>query len=133
MLLTFAVVFDLRTRHIPNGLTLTGLLLGLLWHGASGVPGLVFAVEGIGVASVMVIFWMARALGAGDVKLLGAVGALMGPVFLLWTVLGAIFAGGILSLAMVLARGTLKGRMPLAPVIALGALFAALRQQVGLL
>lgn len=133
ILLTVAVACDLRMRRIPNGLTLAGLLLGLLWHGISGMPGLAFAMEGIGAASVTVIFWVARVLGAGDVKLLSAIGAIMGPVFLFWTLLGAIFAGGLLSLTLLCARGTLSGRMPLAPAIALGALFAAFRHHEGLL
>ena len=127
-LLLPATAFDLAQRRIPNGLPLLGVLMGLLWHGiTSGGPGLVFSLEGIGLAALTLLFWMARALGAGDVKLLGAVGALMGPSFLLWTLLGAILAAGLMALMTALRRGKLTGQLPLAPAIALGAAFALLK------
>ena len=133
-LLLTAAGFDLAHRRIPNWLTLSGLLLGLLWHAITGGgPDLVFALEGLGVAGLTVILWMAKALGAGDVKLLGVIGVWMGPVFLLWALLGTIFAGGLLALALVVIRRTRVGRMPLAPAVALGAAFAFCRLHLGLL
>ena len=121
-LLLAAAGFDLAHRRIPNWLTFSGLLLGLFWHIVTGGgPGLVFALEGLGVAGLTVLLWMAKALGAGDVKLLGVVGVWMGPVFLLWTLLGTIFAGALLALAVVVISRTRRGRLPLAPAVALGA------------
>ena len=121
-LLLAAAGFDLAHRRIPNWLTFSGLLLGLFWHAVTGGgPGLVFALEGLGVAGLTVLLWMAKALGAGDVKLLGVVGVWMGPVFLLWTLLGTIFAGALLALAVVVISRTCRGRLPLAPAVALGA------------
>ena len=121
-LLLAAAGFDLAHRRIPNWLTFSGLLLGLLWHIVTGGgPGLVFALEGLGVAGLTALLWMAKALGAGDVKLLGVVGVWMGPVFLLWTLLGTIFAGALLALAVVVISRTRRGRLPLAPAVALGA------------
>ena len=121
-LLVAAAGFDLAHRRIPNWLTFSGLLLGLFWHAITGgVPGLVFALEGLGVAGLTALLWMAKALGAGDVKLLGVVGVWMGPVFLLWTLLGTIFAGALLALAVVVISRIPRGRLPLAPAVALGA------------
>ena len=121
-LLLAAAGFDLAHRRIPNWLTFSGLLLGLFWHTVTGGgPGLVFALEGLGVAGLTALLWMAKALGAGDVKLLGVVGVWMGPVFLLWTLLGTIFAGALLALAVVVISRTRRGRLPLAPAVALGA------------
>ena len=121
-LLLAAAGYDLAHRRIPNWLTFSGLLLGLFWHAVTGGgPGLVFALEGLGVAGLTVLLWMAKALGAGDVKLLGVVGVWMGPVFLLWTLLGTIIAGALLALAVVVISRTRRGRMPLAPAVALGA------------
>lgn len=157
--LLLAVLFDLSTRRIPNGLTLAAMLAGVAWHGVTGGGwGLVLSLEGLSVAALGLTLWLARALGAGDVKLLGAVGALMGPIFLLWTLPGMIFAGALLALATALMRGVLRktvanvllalpvmqasgigagmsglesvsraGRMPMAPAIALGAVFAFYR------
>ena len=133
-LLIPAAAFDLARHRIPNGLTISGLLLGLLWHGIiGGGQGLIFSLEGIGLAALLLLCWLAHALGAGDVKLLGAVGALMGPTFLLWTLLGSVLSGGLLALVTVLMRGKLTGELPLAPAIALGAMFAFLRLHLRLL
>ena len=79
----------------------------------------------------MLLLYAVRAFGAGDVKLLMAVGALMGPSFLLWTLLGAVCAAGLLALVSVVRRGQFElpplskaRRMPFAPAVALGAAFA---------
>ena len=131
-LLGCAAVWDVRTRRIPNGLTLAGLAAGFLWHVfRGGGPGFLLSCEGVGVAALALLPYAVRGLGAGDVKLLGAVGALAGPAFTLWTLLGAALAGGPLALAWLAgarmaapAGPARKARMPLAPAIALGALFA---------
>ena len=153
ILLTLAVVSDIRSHHIPNPLALTGLVLGLAGHGwRGGGPGLLLSLEGVAVAALALLPYALGGLGAGDVKLLGAVGALMGPVFLLWTLPGTVLVGGLLALAWAAQRGVLRetvhnallglhllasgvgvgalapvsraGKMPLAPAIALGAALA---------
>jgi len=155
ILLTLAAVCDIRTHRIPNPLALAGLILGLVWHGwRGGGAGLLLSLEGVAVAALALLPYALGGLGAGDVKLLGAVGALMGPAFLLWTLLGTILAGGLLALAWAARRGVLRettqnvllglhllharagvsalasasqaGKMPLAPAIGLGAAFAFL-------
>lgn len=131
LLLCGASACDLRTRRIPNGLVAAGLLLGLAgrgWHG--GEPGLLWSLCGVAAALPLLPLWAARALGAGDVKLLMMVGALMGPVFLLWTALGTLFAGALLGLFWMARR---SAQMPLAPAIALGAGWAFAHLQGGLL
>jgi len=162
VLLTLAAVCDIRTHRIPNLLVLLGLVLGLVGHGwRGGGPGLLLSLEGVAVAGLALLPYALGGLGAGDVKLLGAVGALMGPVFLLWTLLGTVLVGGLLALAWAARRGVLRetvdnallglhllrsragvsvltsssqaGKMPLAPAIALGAAFAFIRLHVGVL
>lgn len=159
LLLASAAVCDIRRHRIPNFLSVLGLGLGLLWHGCrSGSVGLLFSAEGIAVACLALLPYALGALGAGDVKLLGAVGALMGPIFLCWTLLGTVFAGAILGLVWAMTRGVLRetlantlfglhlvkaragvtalastskaGKMPLAPAILAGALFAYWRMHV---
>jgi len=154
ILLILAAVCDIRTHRIPNSLSLAGLVLGLAGHRwCGGVPALLLSLEGIAVAGLALLPYALGGLGAGDVKLLGAVGALMGPLFLLWTLLCTVLAGGLLALAWAARRGVLRetvdnallglhllgagagalasaspaGKMPLAPAIALGAAFAFLR------
>lgn len=132
LLLLAASACDLQTRRIPNGLTAAGALAGLAGHSyLGGLPGLVWSLEGIAAALPLLLLYAVRAFGAGDVKLLLAVGALMGPSFLFWTLLGAIFAAGLLALVSVIRRRRFvlpplskASRMPFAPAVALGAAFA---------
>ena len=155
ILLTLAAVCDIRSHRIPNPLVLAGLVLGLAWHGwRGGWPGLLLSLEGVAVAALALLPYALGGLGAGDVKLLGAVGALLGPLFLLWTLPGTVLAGALLALAWAARRGVLRetihntlfglhllgtgasldalasasslGKMPFAPAIALGAVFAFL-------
>jgi prepilin peptidase CpaA len=76
----YAAWFDWRTRRIPNWLTVSGFLAGIAlnsvlqgWHGARQ------SLEGAGLAlGLLLPLVLLRGLGAGDWKLMGAVGALMG-------------------------------------------------------
>ncbi len=132
LFLLSAAACDLKTRRIPNGLTTAGALAGLAGHAyLSGLPGVLWSLEGIAAALPLLLLYAARTFGAGDVKLLMAVGALMGPGFLLWTLLGAVCAAGLPALVFVLRRGRFTlptpanaNRMPFAPAVALGAVFA---------
>ncbi len=129
--LASACVVDASRRRIPNVLTLSALLLGLTLAAAQGgLPRLGLAVGGLGVASVALVAYAGRMLGAGDVKLLWAVGALTGPHFMGLAVPVTALAGGLLGAAWVLRRG--GPQVPYALAIALGvALTAWLRQGVG--
>lgn len=138
LLLAVAAACDLWTRRIPNGLATAGLAIGLgghFWQG--GMPGLLLSLAGI--AAALPLLYSLRAFGAGDVKLLMAVGALTGPVFLLWALLGSLFAGAALALVWLIGTVLLtcswlprKSRMPFAPAIAAGAVFAFLHLHLAL-
>lgn len=102
-----AVVFDLRTRRLPNVLTFGAAGLALAFHGAEGGwSGLASATAGwaVGVALFLPMYAL-RGLGAGDVKLLGAIGAWLGPMGAVWTGLYGAIAGGILALIVAIGRG----------------------------
>jgi prepilin peptidase CpaA len=73
-------ITDLRTRTIPNWLTLPLPLCGLLLHGLErGLAGLLFAAVGALVCFLPVyVLFQRNALGGGDVKLFTALGALVG-------------------------------------------------------
>src|SRR5262245_35834880 len=92
-------VHDLLTRRIPNWLTFSSLLLGLgvqAW--LAGWPGLLAAGAGVGVGGLLFFPLFALGyMGAGDVKLLMAVGAWVGGrdclhVAVLSVLLGAVYA-----------------------------------------
>jgi prepilin peptidase CpaA len=98
--LTFlAGASDWRTRKIPNWITVPGILSGLMLHIAiSGWPGAKASLEGVGLALALLLpLVLLRALGAGDWKLMGAVGAFVGPVLFLFILFGSVFASGLMS------------------------------------
>jgi prepilin peptidase CpaA len=107
-----AAVYDIRYRRIPNWVTAGGVVLGIAINaviGESAGRGLLFALAGFGVAfGLYMALYILRAMGAGDVKLMAAVGALVG-----WKAWFGVFfvtaiVGGIMALLLVLMRGRLK-------------------------
>src|SRR6266478_84904 len=102
-----AALLDWRSRRIPNWLTVPGLLIGVGTHSLlTGWHGTLFALEGAALALVLLIpLVLLRALGAGDWKLMGAVGAFLGPILFLFVLLGSIFASGIMAVVQVLRVG----------------------------
>src|SRR5438105_11874671 len=64
---------DLHTRRIPNWIPVSGAIIGVIFGGLSSLTG---AALGFGI---FIILYMAGGMGAGDVKLFSAVGALVGP------------------------------------------------------
>lgn len=107
--LGIAVITDLRSHRIYNWLTFPAILIGLLLNSlGSGLPGLLFAVGGIAVAALSLVLFLLGAMGAGDVKLLVAVGALMGPHFAGWTLLCTAIVGGLLGVVYAARRGALS-------------------------
>jgi prepilin peptidase CpaA len=108
-LLALAAAIDLRHRRIPNWLTLAMAVSGLaqsLLPGTHLSPG--SAVLGLltGVGLLIVPFVL-QALGGGDVKLLGAVGAWLGP----WLTLEVFVVCCVVGMVIVLAQATAEGRL----------------------
>jgi prepilin peptidase CpaA len=100
-----AAVIDFRTQKIPNWLTIPALLSGILLRSLlGGWPGAKASLEGAGLALGLVLpLVLLRALGAGDWKLMGAVGAFLGPVLFLFVLFGSIMASGLMA-AVEMAR-----------------------------
>ena len=109
VLVVFAAFLDLRSRRIPNWLTLPGALLGISINTyQSGIIGLKGSVLGLGLAfAVYSGLFALRAMGGGDVKLMAAVGAFAGPEHWLWIFLITALAGGIFAIVTLLTRGGL--------------------------
>lgn len=99
---------DLRSRRIPNWLTVGGMLAGLAVRAAMG-PGPVGAgMLGIGLGALLALpFFAVGALGGGDAKLLMAVGAFMGPMDLARASLVIAVVGGVVALFEAVRRGVL--------------------------
>jgi prepilin peptidase CpaA len=105
-----ACAWDLRTRRIPNALTLGSALAALAFHAVQGgPPALAASLGGWAVGLLLFLpFFLVGGMGAGDVKLLAALGAWLGPVAVAWSALYAGIAGGLLALGVTLHRGYLR-------------------------
>jgi len=110
MIALAAVVCDLRTRRIPNVLTFGGALAALVYAAvAAGPSGVLTAAGGwlLG-AALFLPFFVLRGMGAGDVKLLAALGAWLGPADALWLAIFASMAGGVFAVVVALGSGYLR-------------------------
>ena len=123
-ILTVAIVLlaawtDWRERKIPNWITVPGLLLGIGtnaiafgWHGAKA------SLEGAGLALLLLLpVVLMRGLGAGDWKLMGAVGTFLGPFGLLKALIVSLLVTGLMAYVHLVRLGrftdTLRNLMEL--------------------
>jgi prepilin peptidase CpaA len=104
-----AAVIDVLSRRIPNWVTFAGFVSGVLintW--LAGASGTLAALAGAALGLALLLpFHAIRAMGAGDVKLLAAIGALLGPQLLLSVAVYGALVGGAMSVLILLARGRL--------------------------
>ena len=107
--LAVSLYSDIRYRKIYNLVTMPAVIAGMIYHTlVGGINGLFLSFAGfaVGLALLLIPFLMGG-IGAGDVKLLGAIGALKGPSFVLYSGLASAIAGGIIVLFLLLYRGIL--------------------------
>ena len=105
-----AAATDLHRRRIPNWLTFSGAAAGLFLNAiTSGWAGVKNSLLGmiLGFGFYLLLYSL-RAMGAGDVKLMAAVGAMVGPGHWLLIFMASAVAGGVLALLCVLWKGRLK-------------------------
>ena len=111
VLVLVAAMYDIRDRRIPNWLTVSGVLVGLALNSFlyQGWPGLRHGLLGLAMGfGFYFVLYALRAMGAGDVKLMAAVGSMVGwqnwfGIF----IITAIF-GGAAALVLVVFRGRVK-------------------------
>jgi prepilin peptidase CpaA len=105
-----ACATDLKSRRIPNVLTLTAAAGAFgFFLVRDGVYGFVWSAAGWAVGLLMFMpFFLLRGIGGGDVKLVAALGAWLGPMSAVWLALYAAVAGGPLALVVALSRGYTK-------------------------
>jgi prepilin peptidase CpaA len=105
-----AAATDTATRRIPNALTFGATAVAVAFAAATGgVQGIGWSVAGcmVGLLLFLPLFAL-RAMGGGDVKLLAALGAWLGPVLVFWVAVYGAIAGGVLALLLVLWRRRLR-------------------------
>ena len=102
-----AILIDFRAHRIPNWLVVATLLSGwLLLAIDDGFSGLLRGMSGalVGLAGLLP-FYVLRAMGAGDVKYMAAIGAHLGAALAFQAVIATIITGGILGAIFVLFKG----------------------------
>jgi prepilin peptidase CpaA len=120
---------DLRRRHIANWINLSGLAAGLVYHTVHrGLAGLVWSAGGAAAGfGIFVVFCCVGAMGAGDLKLAAAFGALLGPSGMLLAALLAAPIGALLAVFCLAWRWQVRA-IPYAPALSLGAWLALVGQ-----
>jgi prepilin peptidase CpaA len=98
--------WDIASRRIPNKLTYTGIIIGILLRaGLLGWQGFVSAIAG-GLLGGFIFFllYLVRGMGAGDVKLITAIGCFTGPERILQVILACALAGGVMAVFVMIYR-----------------------------
>jgi prepilin peptidase CpaA len=110
ILVAIAATCDIRYRRIPNWLVLAGIIVGVSWNvSVSGWSGLGRSAAGLGLGFVLYFpLYLIRARGAGDVKLLAAVGAITGPGNCFWIFLLTAILGGVIALIVLVFSGRVR-------------------------
>jgi prepilin peptidase CpaA len=106
IVLIVSVITDIRSQKILNTVTLPGMLAALTYHSTvSGWSGLFHSIEGLGLGMLFFILpYLAGGMGAGDVKLMGAVGALLGPENIFYAFLYTALFGGTYAVILIVAN-----------------------------
>ena len=105
-----AAFFDLKIRRIPNWLVVVGACLGVVINGLAGVTQLFQSIAGSVVAIVVLLLPFALGwIGAGDVKLFGAIGALLGLKWLPRVFFYSALASGLIAVGYLIS--SLSGRV----------------------
>jgi prepilin peptidase CpaA len=105
-----AAIFDVWKYKVYNALTLPLLLSGLLYHGAfGGWAGL--ADSGLGMLfgfAVLLLFYSMGGMGAGDVKLMAAIGAWLGMPLTFYVFIASALAGGVYAVSLLVLAGGIQ-------------------------
>jgi len=112
-LLVISAIIDIKWKKIPNVLTFPAMIIGLVAHGfKNGASGFLYSIEGLllGLALLIVFYFMGM-MGAGDVKLMGAVGSILGPAGVFNAFLFTAIVGGIYAVIVLAYHGQLVGFM----------------------
>jgi prepilin peptidase CpaA len=105
-----AAFVDLRSRRIPNSLTYPAILLAFGIRAVSGSYHLLLPTgAGLALGAGLILpAYLFKAMGAGDLKLMAALGAFLGPKMILTVFLNSLIAGGLIALMYLALRGELR-------------------------
>ena len=106
-----AAVVDVRLHRIPNHLTVPAAVFGLLFHALFFEGwGIVLSFAGLLVGfGLLFLPWLLGGSGMGDVKLLAALGAWLGPTHLMYVFVVSVFLAAVLALGVMVKVAATKG------------------------
>jgi prepilin peptidase CpaA len=112
-ILVIASAADLLYCRIPNWLTFAGLAAGIAYSSfTKGYEGLAFSLLGAFAGfSLLIILYFIGGIGAGDVKLLGAVGSFVGPKGVFMVFMFSCILAGLYALILIASKGMLLGTL----------------------
>ncbi|MBN2089300.1 prepilin peptidase [candidate division KSB1 bacterium] len=101
--LVVIIVYDWKWRIIPNYITYTLFFSGFLWYSFYfGWTGFKFAFWGSVIGGgIFLIFYLSGGMGAGDIKLLSGIGAILGVKKMIYVIVLTSLLGGILSIIFI--------------------------------
>ena len=111
MFFTIAIIIDLYKSRIPNWLSLLVIFCGFALNTYfAHLSGLLISFLGFSLAFIVLFpTFILKVLGAGDIKLMMGIGALMGPTLLMWSIAYGIVAGALTSLLLILWKTGFSG------------------------
>lgn len=111
LMLSMAVVTDLRSSRIPNWLTVPSMVIAMGTHTyMHSFGGLLFSLSGLGAGlGLFLLLYLMGSIGAGDVKLMAAVGAMLGAEGALGSSVLAMLVGGSYALGAMIYQWGLVG------------------------
>ena len=106
VVLAIAAIVDLRIQKIPNRLTYPTMILALCYHlYIGGISGLKFSLAGLALGIVIFFIpYLKGWMGAGDAKLMGAIGAALGAKGVFIVILYTSIVGGLYALFLIFSR-----------------------------
>jgi prepilin peptidase CpaA len=103
-ILSISAIIDIRSQKIPNLITIPAIINALLYHFVTnGIDGLIFSALGLTTGiGLLIIPYMMGGMGAGDAKLMGAVGAVLGTKSVFMAFLLTALVGGLYAIIIIL-------------------------------
>ena len=103
-ILSISAIIDFRIQKIPNLITFPAMIIALLYHFyINGINGLIFSALGLATGiGLLLIPYILGGMGAGDAKLMGAVGAILGTKSVFMAFLFTAIVGGIYAVILIL-------------------------------
>lgn len=113
IMLGTAFVTDIKSMKIPNWVTISGLVTGVLAHLLQdGWSGGWFSLQGAGAGfGLMLLLYGCKAVGGGDVKLFAGIGAWTGTLLTLQILFYSIMTAGLIGVVVLLFRREMFARL----------------------